>query len=153
MSLVEKLKSRDAVIGVIGLGYVGIPLALRFAEVGYSVVGFDIDEKRAETLNAGISPIERFSDASVAKALEPGFHAVTVFDKIRDVDAIVICVPTPLNAYREPDLSFVENTMETIGPYLRKEHHRALFAQRADLIAGKHDLSRNNRRNSGTVHS
>lgn len=117
--LAEKLASRRATIGIVGLGYVGIPLALRFHEVGFPVVGFDIDAERVAALNAGRSPIRHIAGSDIAGMVAKGFEATDDFSRIADVDAIVICVPTPLSRHREPDLSFVTGTMETITPHLR----------------------------------
>lgn len=117
--LFEKLAAQTAVIGIVGLGYVGIPLALRFSEVGFPVVGFDIDQDRITGLNGGQSPIKHIASADIATMVEIGFRATTNFSEISAVDAIVICVPTPLSRHREPDLSFIVNTMQAIAPYFR----------------------------------
>lgn len=119
MQLRSKLTSRQAVIGVIGLGYVGIPLALRFSEVGFPLIGFDIDKDRVVALNAGQSPIKHISGADIANMVSKGFEATADFSRIAEADAIIICVPTPLSTHREPDLSFIVGTMETIAPHLR----------------------------------
>ncbi len=119
MTLLDKIAARQAIIGIIGLGYVGIPLALRFSGVGFQVVGFDIDQDRVDALNAGKSPIAHIPSSEIAAMVTGGFEAVTDFSRIADVDAIVICVPTPLSKHREPDLSFIVSTMETIAPHLR----------------------------------
>lgn len=115
----EKLASLQATIGIIGLGYVGIPLALRFHEVGFPVLGFDIDPERVAVLNGGGSPIKHIPGGEIAGMVAKGFEATADFSRIADVDAIVICVPTPLNRHREPDLSFITGTMDTIAPHLR----------------------------------
>jgi len=119
-ALVAKLKDRTAHIGIIGLGYVGLPLMLRFSEVGYQVVGFDIDENKVSRLNSGDSYIERITARTIKGALKKGFQATTDFSRCSEVDALIICVPTPLNKYREPDLSFVIATVDAIVPHLRK---------------------------------
>lgn len=106
-------------IGIVGLGYVGLPLVLRYCEEGYRVVGFDIDAEKIATLNGGRSLIEHIPDAAVRKALGGGFEATTDFGRARDVDALILCVPTPLNRHREPDLSYVVGTVESLVPYLR----------------------------------
>lgn len=121
MQLLEKLKSRQAVIGVIGLGYVGIPLALLFSDVGLPVLGFDIDADRVAGLNAGKSPIRHIAPERIGIARTRGFEATGDFSRIGTVDAIIICVPTPLGKHREPDLSFITGTMDTISPYLRAQ--------------------------------
>ncbi len=106
-------------IGILGLGYVGLPLMLRFSEVGYRVLGFDIDPAKVEALMAGRSYIEHISVEAIGRALEQGFAATTDFSRAKDCDALILCVPTPLNKYREPDLSYVIKTTESIIPHLR----------------------------------
>lgn len=118
-TLVSKLESRTAVIGIIGLGYVGLPLLLRFVESGYAVIGFDIDAEKVVKLERGKSYIKHISSQSVEKAWDKGFQVTTDFSRAAEADALIICVPTPLNAYREPDLSFVLNTTEALLPYMR----------------------------------
>lgn len=124
--LERKLDTKTAVIGIVGMGYVGQPLALRFAKVGYKVLGFDINAERVTQLNAGHSSIEHISDALVAQANAEGFECTTDFTRIAEADGIMLCVPTPLNKYREPDLSYVTNTCDQIAPYLREGHVVAL---------------------------
>lgn len=118
--LIEKLKSKNVIIGIIGLGYVGVPLALRYCEEGYKTIGFDLDEEKIEKWNKGQSYIKHIAAERVQKAKLNDFEATSDFSKIAQVDAIIICVPTPLNKYREPDLSFIINTMESILPYLKQ---------------------------------
>lgn len=120
--LIKKLFSKEAVIGIYGLGYVGLPLALRYAEAGYKVVGFDIDATKVDDLSFGKSYIQHIPDEKIGKAVQRGFSATTDFSYTNHVDAIILCVPTPLNKYREPDLSFVTVTTEMIVPYLRRGH-------------------------------
>jgi UDP-N-acetyl-D-glucosamine dehydrogenase len=117
--LVEKIESRKAVIGILGLGYVGLPLMLRFTAVGFKVLGLDIDVNKVDALNAGRSYIEHFSADMIAQARSKGFEATTDFSRAQEADALIICVPTPLNAHREPDLSFVINTVESVVPHMR----------------------------------
>jgi UDP-N-acetyl-D-glucosamine dehydrogenase len=117
--LARKLAADEAVVGIVGLGYVGIPLALRFSAVGFRVLGFDIDTDRVAALNAGKSPIKHISGEAISAMATKGFEATADFSRISEVDAIIICVPTPLNKHREPDLSFIVGTMETIAPHLR----------------------------------
>jgi len=117
--LVKKLNDRSAVISVIGLGYVGLPLMLRFVEVGYRVIGIDIDPEKIERLLRGESYIEHIASKVLAAAREKGFDPTTDFSRIAEADAVIICVPTPLNKYREPDLSFVLNTTDAAVPHLR----------------------------------
>ncbi|WP_272884684.1 nucleotide sugar dehydrogenase [Chromohalobacter canadensis] len=118
--LIERLSDKSAVIGVVGLGYVGLPLLLRYNEVGYKVVGFDIDQEKVDSLNKGESYIEHISHEATKKASENGFEATTDFRRASELDALILCVPTPLNKYREPDLSFVISTVESLSPYFRK---------------------------------
>jgi len=101
------------------LGYVGLPLALRFSEVGIKVVGFDIDEFKVTSLNNGKSYIERLQTQEIVAAQQNGFEATSDFSRTQEVDALIICVPTPLNVYREPDLSYVEKTLASILPYFK----------------------------------
>jgi UDP-N-acetyl-D-glucosamine dehydrogenase len=119
VELTSRLTSRQSRIGIIGLGYVGIPLALRFHEVGLSVLGFDIDQERVTTLNVGDSPIQHIPASEIIAMRNSGFEATDDFSRIDEVDAIIICVPTPLSRHREPDLSYIISTMEAITPYLR----------------------------------
>ena len=118
-SLIDKFNQRDAVIGIVGLGYVGLPLVLRFNEVGYKVIGFDIDARKTEKLNRGESYIEHITDEDVATARRSGFEAVADFERASECDALIICVPTPLGHHREPDLSFVTGTTDALIPHLR----------------------------------
>jgi len=118
--LIDKLDGKKAVICVIGLGYVGLPLSLRFAEAGYSVIGLDIDPEKAARLNRGESYIEHIHAERVVAALSKRFEVSADMARAHEADAIIICVPTPLNQYREPDLSYVINTIESILPHLKK---------------------------------
>ncbi|MBC7454556.1 MAG: nucleotide sugar dehydrogenase [Massilia sp.] len=117
--LIAKFKDRSAVIGIIGLGYVGLPLSLRYSAVGFKVLGIDIDAGKVGKLNAGTSYIEHIAAAQIARARYNGFEATADFSRASEADALIICVPTPLNAYREPDLSFVLGTTDALLPYLR----------------------------------
>lgn len=107
-------------IAILGMGYVGLPLSFRFLESGLNVIGLDIDEAKVQRLSAGESYISHIPHQKIAWALENGFEASSDFSKISEVDAILLCVPTPLNKYREPDLSYVISTIESITPYLKK---------------------------------
>ncbi len=118
--IVEKIKARTAVIGIVGLGYVGLPLVLRFAEAGYRVVGFDVDMFKVDALNEGRSYIEHISSQRLLAAKNAGFEATSAFERADETDALIICVPTPLDKHREPDLSFVIGTTDMLLPYLRK---------------------------------
>jgi UDP-N-acetyl-D-glucosamine dehydrogenase len=116
----EGLKKRTANVGIIGLGYVGLPLSLLFAEAGFTVTGFDIDEKKVTDLEAGRSYIFRIPTEEIQSAKEQGFHATNDFSKLAKQDAIIMCVPTPLTGHREPDLSYIENTARAVAPWLRE---------------------------------
>lgn len=118
--LIRKLKDRTATVGIVGLGYVGLPLLLRYVEVGYPVIGFDVDPVKIDKLTAGKSYIEHISQRKIQQAKEKGFRVTADFSSVREADALIICVPTPLDKHREPDLGFVINTMESLVPYLRE---------------------------------
>lgn len=118
-SLVAKLDDRSAIIGVVGLGYVGMPLAIRYSEVGYRVLGFDIDVAKVARVNSGVSGIEHIPNKAVERAQAAGFMATEDFARVAECDALILCVPTPLNKYREPDLSFVLDTTESLIPHMR----------------------------------
>ncbi|WOJ98678.1 nucleotide sugar dehydrogenase [Congregibacter brevis] len=118
--LIEKLTKKEALIGVIGLGYVGLPLVLRFAEVGLRVLGIDVDPKKIESLNEGKSYIEHISSERIEQAIRSGFRATSDFSEVSKADALLLCVPTPLSKHREPDLSFVINTVDAMQSFLRQ---------------------------------
>ncbi|MEH6508103.1 MAG: nucleotide sugar dehydrogenase [Halopseudomonas aestusnigri] len=118
-SLRSRIQSGQCVIGIYGLGYVGLPLALRFAEVGIRVIGFDIDPAKVASLNSGQSYIERITTSEIQRARAAGFIATTDFTLTHEVDAQIICVPTPLDSHHQPDLSYVTNTVDAILPYFR----------------------------------
>ena len=117
--LKTRIDSRQARIGVIGLGYVGLPLALLYTEANFRVTGFDIDQNKVETLISDGSYICRIPPTEIQRARSRGFCPTADFSTLTDMDAIIICVPTPLDEYREPDLSFITNTSKAIAPYLR----------------------------------
>src|SRR6266403_513944 len=118
-ALQQKIEERTARLGIIGLGYVGLPLTLLFSEEKFVVTGFDIDRKKVQTLNADSSYIHRIPRTDIATARKRGFSATADFAQIEKMDAIIICVPTPLNENREPDLSYIVSTAEAIAPHLR----------------------------------
>lgn len=118
-NLIQNFQNKSAVIGIVGLGYVGLPLMLRYIEVGYKVIGFDIDQSKVDSLSQGKSYIEHISEASIRDAVKNGFEATTDFKRVSEADALILCVPTPLNKYREPDLSFVLDTTDSLVPHLR----------------------------------
>jgi UDP-N-acetyl-D-glucosamine dehydrogenase len=115
----ERLKNRSARVGVIGLGYVGLPLCLLLAEAGFQVTGFDIDEKKIQALTAGQSYIFRIPAEEIRLLRERGFQATSDFSKIAKQDAILLCVPTPLTGHREPDLSYIRSTAASVAPELQ----------------------------------
>jgi UDP-N-acetyl-D-glucosamine dehydrogenase len=117
--LLAKLNSREAVIGIYGLGYVGLPLVLRFAEVGYKVIGFDIDARKTDALMRGETYIEHIDARHIVTARDGGFEATTDFTRTGECDALIVCVPTPLGRHREPDLSYVTGTVEALLPHAR----------------------------------
>lgn len=118
-ALQARIQAREAKIGIMGLGYVGLPLALLFSEQKFPVTGFDIDRKKVDTLNTGGSYIHRITPAEIGVARGQGFKATFDPTQIKDMDAIIICVPTPLNEYREPDLAYIRDTTEMIAPHLQ----------------------------------
>ena len=119
LELKSKIESCEARVGVIGLGYVGLPLALLYTEANFRVTGFDIDQRKVETLNTGGSYIYRIPATEIQVARSHGFIATSEFSMLKAMDAVIICVPTPLDEYREPDLSFITNTAKAIAPHLR----------------------------------
>ncbi len=119
LASVAKFRNKEALIGIVGLGYVGLPLMLRYNAIGYQVLGIDIDEEKVGKLNAGESYIEHISGEKITAARKSGFEATTDFQRVCECDALILCVPTPLNKYREPDMSFVINTTDALKPYLR----------------------------------
>lgn len=118
-AVLARIHNRTAKVGIIGLGYVGLPLGLLFAEQKFPLMGFDIDQKKVETLNAGGSYIVRILPAEIQAAKENGFVATSQFARLTEMDAIIIAVPTPLDEYHQPDLSYIVKTGEAIAPYLR----------------------------------
>jgi len=119
LELNQKISSRTARIGIVGLGYVGLPLSLMYSGEKFRVTGFDIDAAKVNTLMAKGSYIARIGAEEIADACSQGFTATTDYTQIREMDAIIICVPTPLNEYHEPDLSYIVNTAKSIAPHLR----------------------------------
>ncbi len=115
----ESIEDRTARIGIIGLGYVGLPLTLLFSEERFRVTGFDIDADKVEQLNAGESYIHRIEPEHIRIAQRAGFEATSEFARITEMDAVIICVPTPLHEDHSPDMSYVVSTMEAIAPHLR----------------------------------
>ena len=118
--ILDKIENKKAVVGVVGLGYVGLPLILAFAEEGFPVLGLDVDARKVDQLLAGRSYIAHIDDRRIKKAADSGLmRAATDFSMASEADALIICVPTPLTIHREPDLSYVAGTLESLLPYLR----------------------------------
>jgi UDP-N-acetyl-D-glucosamine dehydrogenase len=115
----RKIEQRQARVAVIGLGYVGLPLALLYTDQKFRVTGFDIDQRKVTTLTRGGSYIVRILPSEIQQARARGFEATSDYARLADMDAIIICVPTPLNEYHEPDLSYITDTAKAIAPHLR----------------------------------
>ena len=117
--LLSKIKNKTAILGVIGLGYVGLPLAVEKAKAGYKTIGFDMQEKKVHMVNEGKNYIKDIIDSDLREVVDKGLlKATTDFSFVKDVDTICICVPTPLDIYQQPDLSYVKNSTENIAQYL-----------------------------------
>jgi UDP-N-acetyl-D-glucosamine dehydrogenase len=114
-----RIEARQAKVGIIGLGYVGLPLALLYSEKKFPVTGFDVDQKKVDTLAQGGSYIFRISPDEIRAAKSSGFQATADYSQITAMDAIIICVPTPLDEYHEPDLSYITDTAHAVAPHLR----------------------------------
>ena len=126
MNLIEKIKSKKAQIGIIGLGYVGLPLVIEFCKAGFTVTGFDIDDKKVALLKKGESYIKHIDGSRIAPLVHPSpkssasFSPTSDFSRLADMDCVLVCVPTPLNKNREPDMTYVFNTTRSIAQHLRK---------------------------------
>jgi UDP-N-acetyl-D-glucosamine dehydrogenase len=118
-ALMRRIEAQDAVVGVLGLGYVGLPLTLAFSRSNFPVLGFDIDPGKVERLHAGESYLRHIPGAAVGEALKRGFQATSNFERLAEVDVAIICVPTPLTDAREPDLAFVINSARAVAATLR----------------------------------
>lgn len=118
-TLIDSLNNKDSIISIVGLGYVGLPLMLRFAKVGYRVLGIDVDQEKVDHLNRGESYIQHIPSERIKEAAKDRLEATTDFSRAKEADAIILCVPTPLNKYREPDLSYVLDSLEALLPHLR----------------------------------
>jgi UDP-N-acetyl-D-glucosamine dehydrogenase len=118
-TLKSKIEEKRAGVAIIGLGYVGLPLALLYTEQKFPVTGFDIDARKVATLEQGGSYIFRIPATEIQAAKAQGFGATADYSRLREMDAIIICVPTPLNEYHEPDLSYITETAKAIAPHLR----------------------------------
>jgi UDP-N-acetyl-D-glucosamine dehydrogenase len=120
VELTRRIHSREARIGIVGMGYVGLPLALLFSEERFRVTGFDIDSRKVDILNEGGSYIVRIPTTEIQLAREGGFTATADYAQIAEMDIVMICVPTPLNEYHEPDLSYVTGTVKSIAPHVHE---------------------------------
>jgi UDP-N-acetyl-D-glucosamine dehydrogenase len=120
-SLLFKIHNHESKIGIIGLGYVGLPLAIRFSLEGFNVAGFDIDNNKVKCLNKGQSYINHIKTEDITAVLKKGFVATKDYSKINEMDIIIICVPTPLGVHNEPDMSFINNTLESIADHLKEQ--------------------------------
>ncbi len=119
--LLQKVKDKSFKVGIVGLGYVGLPLGLEFAEKEFNVLGFDMDQRKIDFLSKGETYIKHIPTERISKSVNSGFlKSTTDFTRMPEVDALIICVPTPLDEHREPDMSYVEGTAKTIQKYLRK---------------------------------
>jgi len=119
MELLKKIKSRKAKVGIIGLGYVGLPIVIEFCKTGFPVTGFDVDSRKVESLKQGKSYI-RYIPHAVIKQTLPRFTPTTDFSKLSHMDCIILCVPTPLNKNREPDMTYVFNSTKSVAQHLRR---------------------------------
>lgn len=118
--ILQKINNKTSVIGIVGLGYVGLPLALEYATKGFKTIGFDIDERKIPILNSGNSYIKHIKADKIKKTVNnKKFIATTDFSRLSEADAIIICVPTPLNEHREPDITYIENSGKVIAQHLR----------------------------------
>ena len=121
MSLIDKINNKSAKIGVIGLGYVGLPLAVEFANEGYNVVGIDIDKNKVNDINAGINYIGDIKNSVLKNAVKKNMLTATIdFSIVKKLDAISICVPTPLNKEKNPDISYIISVMDGIKDYIHE---------------------------------
>ena len=117
--LLDKIANKTAVVGIVGLGYVGLPLATEFAKSGYKTIGFDVQSKKVDLVNAGHNYIGDIVDDVFKEVVESGkLSATSDFAFIKDVDAVAICVPTPLDKYQQPDISYVKGSTESVAEHL-----------------------------------
>ena len=120
--LLDKIENRAIVVGVVGLGYVGLPLAVEKAKAGFKTIGFDVQSKKVDMVNQGHNYIGDVVDSDLKNLVDKGMlKATTDFGFIKDVDFIAICVPTPLDTHQQPDISYVKSSAEAISKYLTKE--------------------------------
>ena len=118
-AILEKINNKTAVVGVIGLGYVGLPLSVEKAKAGYKTIGFDVQHKKVKAVNEGLNYIGDVVDADLDKVVKSGMLTATSdFSFIKNVDCVAICVPTPLDVYQQPDISYVKSSAESIAEFL-----------------------------------
>ena len=118
--LIDKINSKKAKIGIIGMGYVGVPLGIEFAKNNFEVIGFDTDDEKVKNINSGKQIMKHISQESMGQFIKKGSKATTNFDKLKNVDCILMCVPTPLDIYEQPDMSYVKKATTTISKNLKK---------------------------------
>lgn len=119
--MLRKIENREIVVGVVGLGYVGLPLAVEKAKAGFKTIGFDVQAQKVEMVNAGHNYIGDVVDSDLAGIVKSGMlSATTDFSFVKDVDFVAICVPTPLDAHQQPDISYVRDSATSVSKYLKK---------------------------------
>ena len=123
LNLINKINSKSATIGIYGLGYIGLPLALRFVELDFKVIGFDINKEKISRLKKGESYISHIKSSQINKAINKSFLVTHNYSLTKKVDVLIICVPTPLTKFREPDLSYVIKTMNSIVNYIKRDRY------------------------------
>jgi UDP-N-acetyl-D-glucosamine dehydrogenase len=137
MPLLDKIRKREARVGVVGLGYVGLPLGMAFAEAGFPVIGLDIDRRKVDALNRGESYIRHIPSEPLRALTQSGrLGASTDFGRVGELDCVIICVPTPLTAAREPDMSYIVSTGESLSPHVRRDQ---LFVLESTTYPGTTD--------------
>ena len=119
--LLRKIENKEIVVGVVGLGYVGLPLAVEKAKAGFKTIGFDVQPQKVDMVNAGHNYIGDVVDSDLAEIVKSGMlSATTDFSFVKDVDFIAICVPTPLDSHQQPDISYVRDSATAVSKYLKK---------------------------------
>ena len=122
LNLLNSLRNKEVKIGIIGMGYVGLPLAIAYAEKGFKVLGIDIDKSKVNKINNAKSYINHIPSDKLKKLVDSNIlKATNNFNEVITLDAIILCLPTPLNKYREPDLSYIRSTLDSIKPFLKKD--------------------------------
>jgi len=117
--LLNKIENRTAIMGVIGLGYIGLPLAVEMAKAGYKTIGFEVQEKKVKRINEGVNYINDIEKSDFKKVIEEGLSKATNdYSFLKNVDIVCICVPTPLDIYQQPNISYIKNSTENIAKYI-----------------------------------